>query len=161
MYNHFFISGEVLQASDELSQVFDKYTSIIIQGIVPVVKQTEPATNNLSLLDFEPVDVESASNLLKSPISPKPEPITTRKESQSDLDVLCDIFTSNNISGEMSDTEILQPISILKRDEKVDSSAQESANKLKALEELDALGQHLLRENLQSSTTRLGPQFKK
>ncbi|KAF5273890.1 hypothetical protein FQA39_LY01005 [Lamprigera yunnana] len=142
--------NEVLQASDELGQVFDKFAEIIVKGIIPQPKIESETSNNLALLDLSsPTDevvLEKNYSSLQNQIS---------NESQSDMDLLCDIFTSNIVSD-----NILTPISSIKVVTSGNNNGNiGSTNKTSALDELDALGEHLLRENLQ--TKRVGPQFNK
>lgn len=143
--------NEVLQASDELGQVFDKFTEIIIKGNIPQRESQLDASNNLSLLDLSsPIDedvLEKNNSAFQT---------QTSKESQSDMDLLCDIFTSNVVSH-----DILTPISSIKivTSEGNNNGNVGNLNKSSALDELDALGEHLLKENL--SSKRIGPQFNK
>lgn len=135
--------NEVLHASDELGQVFDKYTEIIVKGNIP---QPEIQSNNLSLLDLESSAGESTLDtnnvVFHSQIS---------NESQSDMDLLCDIFTSNIVSD--SD-DILKPISTVKIMSLEETNSAKSS-KTSALDDLDALGEHLLKENLPSQRSNI------
>lgn len=128
--------NEVLHASDDLGQVFDKFTEIIIKGNIP---QREVQSNNLSLLDLESSAGETALDtndvVFHSQIS---------NESQSDMDLLCDIFTSN-IASDSDD--ILKPISTVQIMSLEETNSAKSS-KTSALDDLDALGEHLLKENL-------------
>lgn len=69
------------------------------------------------------------------------------------IDVLSDIFTSNSISNEMN-TDILQPTTVAKDvrllANKTAKNEEKINNKLKAFEELDALSENLLKQNLSS-----------
>ncbi|KAK5644708.1 hypothetical protein RI129_006008 [Pyrocoelia pectoralis] len=135
--------NEVLHASDELGQVFDKYTEIIVKGNIP---QQEVQLSNLSLLDLESSAGESTLDtnnvVFRSQIS---------NESQSDMDLLCDIFTSNIVSD--SD-DILKPISTVKIMSLEETNSAKSS-KTSALDDLDALGEHLLKENLPSQRSNM------
>lgn len=136
--------NEVLHASDELGQVFDKFTEIIIKGNIP---QQEVQSSNLSLLDLADESALGSNNVtLQS---------QTSNESQSDMDLLCDIFTSNAVTDP---DDILKPISTLKTRSLEDPNHAKSS-KTSALDELDALGEHLLKENL--SSQRSSTQFNK
>ncbi|KAJ8979998.1 hypothetical protein NQ317_016661 [Molorchus minor] len=129
--------GDVLEASDEIASVFNKY-NIIIQG-----KTIPQVSNNLvlgSLLNFETIDPKLNVSSIQTVKNDK-------ENATSSVDVLCDIFTVSNIP----DVDVLQPVSVLKCDkESVCDVDKEKHSKLKALEELDVLGEHLLKENLQS-----------
>ncbi|XP_044261949.1 ADP-ribosylation factor-binding protein GGA3 [Tribolium madens] len=116
------ILGDVLQASDELSHVFSKYNKIIVQG-----NSVRDGGSN-ALLDFEGSDEAQCQN-------------TEPKE----IDVLCDIFNASNIPDS---ADILQPVSVLTCDK---SENGKEVNKFKALEELDILSEHLIKENLPSN----------
>ncbi|XP_031351124.1 ADP-ribosylation factor-binding protein GGA1 isoform X3 [Photinus pyralis] len=136
--------NEVLHASDELGQVFDKFTEIIIKGNIP---QQEVQSSNLSLLDLADESTSNSNNVaLQSQVS---------NESQSDMDLLCDIFTSNIVTDQ---DDILKPISTLKNTS-LEETIHAKSSKTSALDELDALGEHLLKENL--SSQRSSTQFNK
>lgn len=83
-----------------MGQVFDKFTEIIIRGKVSG-KTTSNDSENLSLLDLGSPDVTStdlnSAATLNNDMS---------KETQSDMDLLCDIFTNNVVAD-----EILKPVS--------------------------------------------------
>jgi len=97
----------VLAASDELNQVFDKYTSIIVFGQSPKSPATESSkttcNNGPSLLDLSsPADVPF-ENILQS---------TTSTDHRSDIDVLGDIFSVLE-KPVKSDTSLLMPNAIM------------------------------------------------
>ncbi|KRT86702.1 hypothetical protein AMK59_2175, partial [Oryctes borbonicus] len=145
------ILRDVLNASDELGKVFEKYKEVIVNGRRH--RHVEKEENNLSLLDF-------GSSKPGTPTLDKAKVVTCdNKKNGSEFDALCDIFTTPNAGESLLETEnaILKPVSLIKID-KIESPKQNG--KLKALEELDALGENLLRENLQS-ITRQGPKFQK
>lgn len=110
--------GEVLAAKDELGRVSDKYTSVIVLGRVSRVDTV--GNNAPSLLDLSsPADVlVPCSNL-----NTKSGDVGSTR-GKSDMEMLGDIFSSigntleasssNHETGLlMSDTNIMQPISIL------------------------------------------------
>jgi ADP-ribosylation factor-binding protein GGA len=88
------ILGDVLQASDELTQVFSKFNKIIIQKTDTSDDHSNP------LLDFD-----SSVN----PSNDGAKCQSTETKDKSEIDVLCDIFNTSNIP----DSDILQPVSIL------------------------------------------------
>ncbi|KAJ8920074.1 hypothetical protein NQ315_011728 [Exocentrus adspersus] len=134
--------GDVLETSDELSAAFNKYNIIILQG-----KSYSIRSGHGALLNFDGVDDKGGD------VACKASNTETRKSS---IDVLCDIFTASNIPDA---GDVLQPVSVLKNGKtSVCDDDKEKQNKFKALEELDVLSEHLLKENLQA--TKL-PSFNK
>ncbi|XP_043793445.1 ADP-ribosylation factor-binding protein GGA3 isoform X2 [Apis laboriosa] len=147
--------GDVLAASDELEQVFEKYTTIIVHG-----KCIKPKTDsNISpyLLDLsspmETIPVKSDD------VNASYNAMTTNH--QSDMEVLGDIFNSlgksensdissvSNANFLMTDS-IMQPLNILpknKKDELINTSEKKIDSKAKALEELNELDS-LLKQSL-------------
>ncbi|XP_063921766.1 ADP-ribosylation factor-binding protein GGA3-like [Zophobas morio] len=123
--------GDVLQTSDELSQVFSKFNKIIIKGISVLDDGSNP------LLDFD--NSVNASN-----DGAKCQNTETK---ENEIDVLCDIFNNSNIPDS---ADILQPTSVLSCD-KSNGGQEPEVNRFKALEDLDALSEHLFKENLQST----------
>ncbi|XP_021941877.1 ADP-ribosylation factor-binding protein GGA1 isoform X2 [Zootermopsis nevadensis] len=177
--------NEVLSASDELGQVFDKYTAIIVQGKRPPLPNV--TSGSTSLLDLStpseeklpPVPAELLSNQLMDlgldPASKHSAPslsnIGTTRDKQSDLETLGDIFGSLAPSkspvpsaSSIGVTSILQPVTIQQNSCKSETSPiagePEKPSKLKALEDLDALGKSLLKQSLPTSC-KLGSQFAK
>ncbi|XP_046425720.1 ADP-ribosylation factor-binding protein GGA1 isoform X1 [Neodiprion fabricii] len=151
--------NEVLAANDELGQVFDKYIAVIVLGQQPG-KTKSNATNGSSLLDLSASNELDLSAPVTLPVNKANE--SDSKNSQTDLEMLGDIFssleattttaTTQNTPSLLSDASIMQPVSIsplvvkaqdCTNTEKVDS-------KSKALEDLDALGESLLKQNLTS-----------
>lgn len=143
-------SDEILQASDDLNQVFDKYKTVIVEG-----KPIENKATNHSLLDLDGIDLQTNTTNLS----------TTTSESK-EIDVLCDVFSSTGIEGQPSVAgDFLLPLVASKHEELVPPQheskvEQQTDSKLKALEELDLLSEHLLKENLHPSK-KLGQQFNK
>ncbi|KAG5894353.1 hypothetical protein JTB14_031914 [Gonioctena quinquepunctata] len=128
------ILGDVLGTNDELSTAFTKYNILVVQGKTLPTK----SSNVNPLLHFE-VDSQAIDHICKD------EPSQT---SGTSVDVLCDIFNAASIpdSG-----EVLQPITLSKCDDKNVRDEMGKNNKIKALEDLDVLGEHLRMENLQGS----------
>lgn len=143
------ILDEILQASDDLNQVFDKYKTVIVEG-----RPIENKATNHSLLDLDGIDLQVNTDLS-----------TTASESK-EVDVLCDVFSSTGIEEQPSAAgDFLLPLVASKHEESVTPQQetkieQQTDSKLKALEELDLLSEHLLKENLHSSK-KLGQQFNK
>lgn len=100
-------------------------------------------TTNDSLLDLEGIDLRVNDNT----------DLLTAAAENKEIDVLCDVFSAASIPEQLT-TDFLLPL--------VPESKTEKANsgKSKALEELDVLSEHLLKENLQSSK-KLDQQFNK
>jgi len=103
-----FISGDVLTASDELNQVFEKYTSVIVLGQSSKSSATESSkpifNNGSSLLDLSsPTESIPCENTTQS---------TTSTDLRSDMDMLGDIF--NVLEKPVkSDTNFLMPNAIM------------------------------------------------
>ncbi|KAG7204217.1 hypothetical protein KM043_002048 [Ampulex compressa] len=145
---------DVLAASDELGQVFVKYAAVIVLGDSVEASKTD-LNNDLSLLDLSP----STENMSDTDLCKTEK--TSSSNLQSDMEVLGDIFNSLGKSLEASpvskanvllpDSTIMQPISILptnKKDENVALLEEKVDSKTKALEELNELGENLLRQSL-------------
>lgn len=104
-----------MQASDELSLVVDKYTQIIINGRTPPKRNPKPPeSSNVSLLDFASPEAES-KGLLQS--IPSPANGADRKNSQTDIDVLCDIFATNETVADLPASDILMPMTVTKKEQ--------------------------------------------
>jgi len=107
-------SDDVLAASDELNQVFEKYTSIIVLGQFPkssAMEASKPIDNEPSLLDLssptEIIPCKSNLNMMQS----------TSTNHRSDMDMLGDIFSvlEKPVKSEanfLMPNAIMQPISI-------------------------------------------------
>lgn len=122
---------------------------MIIEG-----KVIEDKASNLSLLDLDGVGLKPQNNLSLS----LPE--------KKDVDVLCDVFSSANVSEQSGVvTDLLLPVLTSKSEEIAlpsfeNKMKKQASGKFNALEELDILSEHLLKENLQSSK-QLDQQFNK
>lgn len=112
---HSVISGDVLAASDELNQVFEKYTSIIILGQFPKSSGTEaskPMYNEPSLLDLSsPAEIISCKSSLSTTQN------ISSTDNRSDIDMLGDIFDTmekpvKSETNFLMPNAIMQPISI-------------------------------------------------
>ncbi|XP_069694970.1 ADP-ribosylation factor-binding protein GGA1 isoform X2 [Periplaneta americana] len=175
--------NEVLSASDELGQVFDKYTAIIVQGKRPQPQNSTTKSGSASLLDLStpseeklpPVPVELLGNQLAdlglelgTQVSTTSQPSGTMGDKQSNLEALGDIFGSiaspkppGPSPSAVGVNSILQPVSVQQSNSKGTSPSAvepEKPSKLKALEDLDALGKSLLKQSLPSSC-KVGSQF--
>lgn len=109
--NRNMFSEEVLQASDELSRVFDKYAAIIVKGIVPFRKISDED----SLLDLGSPNVTQSSLLLDNDNASSNIAVKTAPEMpQSDIDALCDIFSAPTLSPPLSllDSNVLKPTTL-------------------------------------------------
>lgn len=103
-----FTLADVLNASDELNQVFEKYTSVIVLGQSPKSYATEsskPSFNNgSSLLDLSsPTESVPCESTTQS---------TTSTNHRSDIDMLGDIFSVLE-KPIKSDTNFLMPNAIM------------------------------------------------
>ncbi|CAK9822893.1 ADP-ribosylation factor-binding protein GGA3 [Anthophora retusa] len=130
--------GDVLAASDELEQVFEKYTAVIVRENVPVESGGTNARYDTMVANH-----------------------------QSDMEVLGDIFNSfgksensestsvSNASLLMTDS-VMQPLNILpksKKDELINVSEKKIDSKARALEELNELGESLLKQSLSGTVS--------
>ncbi|KAL0112014.1 hypothetical protein PUN28_013323 [Cardiocondyla obscurior] len=145
--------GDVLTASDELNQVFEKYTSVIILGQFPKASVTDTSksiNNEPSLLDLSSPSetIPCKSNLSVT------QDIST--ENRSDMDVLGDIFNTlekpiKTETNFLMPNAIMQPISISpmnKKNDVTNTDEEKIDSKAKALEELNELGETLLKQSL-------------
>lgn len=116
----FLSSDEVLAANDELGQVFDKYIAVIVLG-QPPDKTKSSGNNGSSLLDLSASNDIDLSSSVTLPKENKKESESTPKNAQTDLEMLDDIFssleattatTNQNTNSLLSDTSIMQPVSI-------------------------------------------------
>jgi len=109
----YFVTEDVLAASDELNQVFEKYTSIIVLGQFPksATEASKPIDNEPSLLDLssptEIIPCKSNLNTMQS----------TSTNHCSDMDMFGDIFSvlEKPVKSEanfLMPNAIMQPISI-------------------------------------------------
>ncbi|XP_043255175.1 ADP-ribosylation factor-binding protein GGA3 [Colletes gigas] len=149
--------GDVLAASDELGQVFEKYTAIIVRG--ECVKPKTDSNTGPYLLDLssptENITVESSGTNTSYD--------ATTTNHQSDMEVLGDIFSSigksenleispvSNANLLIPDSMIMQPISVLptnKKGESINTPEKKIDSKTRALEELNELGESLLKQSL-------------
>ncbi|KAF7384621.1 hypothetical protein HZH68_014233 [Vespula germanica] len=148
------ILGDVLAANDALGEVFDKYTAVIILG----QKVTKTNINNdPSLLDLSsPIDAAISECTLNADTNKTNNTVATN--SQSDMEVLGDIFNSfgnsldfslttdkNNLFPELM---IMDPINIQQNGKKIDTPLKKMDSKARALEELNELGESLLKQSL-------------
>ncbi|XP_018330161.1 ADP-ribosylation factor-binding protein GGA1 isoform X2 [Agrilus planipennis] len=136
------ILSKVLQANDELGNVFDKYTEVIIKGNIQDSCKTLNS-DRVSLLDL---DFKTDNTLKESP-----EKVDKEKAS---LDLLGDIFTPDESANHLLKEDILKPSSVSKvnNTEGGDKSKEVSrlTNKSSALDDLGELGQYLIKEQLNS-----------
>lgn len=124
---HFTTLDDVLAASDELNQVFEKYTSVIVLGQSPkssTIKASKPIYTEPSLLDLssptETIPCKSNLNTMQS---------TSSTDHRSDMDVLGDIFSvlEKPVKSEASflmPNAIMQPISISPMNKKSENKSR-------------------------------------
>ncbi|XP_032670611.1 ADP-ribosylation factor-binding protein GGA3 [Odontomachus brunneus] len=151
--------GDVLAASDELSQVFEKYTSVIVLGQSTKEPSKANALNNgPSLLDLSsPTENVPCESTLSTPSA-------TSTDHRSDMDVLGDIFSvlEKSVKSDanlLMPNNIMQPISISpvnKKNEVTNTEGEKIDSKAKALEELNELGETLLKQSLSSARSSQG-----
>ncbi|XP_063238289.1 ADP-ribosylation factor-binding protein GGA1 isoform X2 [Bacillus rossius redtenbacheri] len=183
--------GEVLNASDELTQVFEKYTDVMVKGKTLQGPSSLPGRASPSLLDLSTPSEEK--------LPPVPEALLTSQMAhlglestasqpagkvgvssaqspgrQSNFDALGDIFnsiapipTAATASVDLVRAQpILQPIPLQQQgtakgaNSTLPQESLEKTSKLKALEDLDALGESLLKQSLPASC-KTGVQFTK
>lgn len=160
--------NEVLSASDELGQVFDKYIAVIIRGEIP---QPPPAVRNDSLLDLSSPSEETLPPVSSSLLGLRTDPqllknSTASVKGKSDIEVLGDIFGALPVPGATAavpSASILQPMTVQQSHDFKQTSVpeiQDKPSKQKALEELDVLSETLLKQNLPSAC-KIGSQFSK
>ncbi|XP_025267283.1 ADP-ribosylation factor-binding protein GGA1 [Camponotus floridanus] len=150
--------GDVLTASDELNQVFEKYTSVIVLGQSSKSSATESSkpifNNGSSLLDLSsPTENIPCENTTQS---------TTSTDHRSDMDMLGDIFNVlekpvKSDTNFLMPNAIMQPISISpmnKKNEVTNTGEEKIDSKAKALEELNELGEALLKQSLSGTIAR-------
>ncbi|XP_076283892.1 ADP-ribosylation factor-binding protein Gga isoform X2 [Lasioglossum baleicum] len=156
--------GDVLAASDELGQVFEKYSAVIDRG-----ESLSPKTDSdvsSYLLDLSsPLE----NNSIESSETHKAYDAATTNQ-RSDMEVLGDIFNSLGRSENpeipsvstanllIPNSMIMQPISVqltTKKGDTVDTPEEKLDSKSRALEELNELGETLLKQSLSSSISNI------
>lgn len=182
---HYF-SDEVISASDELDQVFNKYTTVIL--LKKSVYTLPTSSTTTSLLDLStpsqeklpPVPMDLLENQLSNlgfgpSTSNAPQASSAGTHSptvspvgQSNYDVLGDIFSSMEpiqVAPAPVDRSILLPVNVqsetnarIASNEHVE--VHEKNSKLKALDDLDSMGESLLLQSLTTSC-KLGSHFAK
>ncbi|XP_051161498.1 ADP-ribosylation factor-binding protein GGA3 [Leptopilina boulardi] len=151
---------EVLAANDELDQVFDKYaTTLVLNRSTTETSSNTNITNNSSLLDLSaPNEIISTNNN-----STNNENECNNLPPQTDMDILGDIFNSlGTNSSSLPETPPLlpalsmQPINIAASNKTVESVTikPKGDSKTKALDDLNELGESLLKESLSSVTIK-------
>ncbi|XP_033226189.1 ADP-ribosylation factor-binding protein GGA1 [Belonocnema kinseyi] len=156
---------EVLTANDELDQVFDKYTTTLVLNRPRTETSNAITTNSPSLLDLSaPNEAISSNNNLT--ISESECNNRTAISPPTDMEILGDIFNSlGTNSGSLlvpdtppllPDMSIMQPFSIAASNKTAESVILSTKvdSKTKALDDLNELGESLLKESLSSSTIR-------
>ncbi|GLH03812.1 ADP-ribosylation factor-binding protein GGA1 [Gryllus bimaculatus] len=154
--------NEVLSASDELGQVFDKYAAVIIRGEVP-----QPENKNASLLDLSTPSEETVPAISSTLLGAKSDTKQTTSPSvgglKSDIEVLGDIFGALSVPETSAPvTNILQPVALQQQNSKQSTilDTPDKPSKQRALEDLDVLSETLLKQNL-PTTCKMGSQFSK
>lgn len=166
---------EVLSANDELAEVFDKYTAVIVQSVVASShlksNSDKSSTDGQTLLDLSTPSEENlppVSSVLSKQMSdleidlsntPSTQSKTSSKEPVSDITELGDIFSSiSHVSN-----PVLQPSSVLASPlrllPKSAVGKEEKQNVSRGLEDLDVLGETLLKESLSTSQNKVASQF--
>lgn len=149
---------EVLAANDELDQVFDKYATTLVLNRPTTENSNANNTNNSSLLDLSaPNEIISSNN------NSTTNETDSNLPAQTDMDILGDIFNSlgTNSSAVPETPPLLpslpiQPINIAATNKAVESVTVKSKgdSKTKALDDLNELGESLLKESLSSVTIK-------
>ncbi|KOC63338.1 ADP-ribosylation factor-binding protein GGA1 [Habropoda laboriosa] len=153
--------GDVLAASDELEQVFEKYTTVIVRG---------ERVNAKTDFDISPYLLDLSTPIENVPLESggiNASYDTVVANHQSDMEVLGDIFNSfgkpensevtsiSNASLLMTDS-VMQPLNVLpksKKDELINVSEKKIDSKARALEELNELGESLLKQSLSGTVS--------
>ncbi|CAK9809185.1 ADP-ribosylation factor-binding protein GGA1 [Anthophora plagiata] len=153
--------GDVLAASDELEQVFEKYTAVIVRG---------ECVNSKTDIDISPYLLDLSTPIENVPVESggtNARYDTMVVNHQSDMEVLGDIFNSfgksensestsiSNASLLMTDS-VMQPLNVLpksKKDELINVSEKKIDSKARALEELNELGESLLKQSLSGTVS--------
>ncbi|XP_076166330.1 ADP-ribosylation factor-binding protein Gga isoform X2 [Ptiloglossa arizonensis] len=156
--------GDVLAASDELGQVFEKYTAVIVRG--ECVKPKTDSNTSSYLLDLS----SPTENIPLESNSTNTSYDATTTNHQSDMEVLGDIFSSlgksesleissvSNTNLLIPDSMIMQPISVLptsKKGESINTPEKKIDSKARALEELNELGESLLKQSLSGTISSM------
>lgn len=165
---------EVLSANDELAEVFDKYTAVIIQGMVPsshLKSNTDQSSaDGQTLLDLSTPSEESlppVTSVLSKQMSNLGIDLSdttythnaSGKEQISDIAELGEIFSSiSHISNPVLQPSTVQasPLRLLP---KAALGNEQKQNVSKGFEELDVLGETLLKESLSTSQNKVTSQF--
>jgi ADP-ribosylation factor-binding protein GGA len=168
--------GKILQASDDISRVIERYKMVIVQGKPDILRTVRPSSLSEQLLDLEVVGssppytvrdislldddllslVLGSSEPISEPIitseEPKPvkpaaaaEPVVEKEQQQPSVDdLLNDSPTMRLPAATLPVTNkpaIMSPVSSSKID-------HEKASRQRGLEELDLLGESLLKKHL-------------
>ncbi|XP_050310403.1 ADP-ribosylation factor-binding protein GGA3 [Anthonomus grandis grandis] len=128
----------VLKTMDEVTECLNKYSEVILK-----IKSNK--SNLASLLELDQQAVGSTSLIQMDSKNDPTSPNT------SSLDVLCDVFS--NLDDPTESSDILLPVQAISKSQN-DSRQEDKQQKMKALEDLDVLSEHLLKENLPSSNYR-------
>lgn len=153
--------GDVVAANDQLEQVFEKYARVIVRG--ECAKPSAASNLGPYLLDLsspmENLSVESGAVDAPSDAS-----ATTHR---SDMEVLGDIFDSlgksetlqisslSNANLLMADS-VMQPLNVSpsnRKDEATNACEKKLDSKARALEELNELGETLLKQSLSGAVS--------
>ncbi|XP_034831773.1 ADP-ribosylation factor-binding protein GGA1 [Maniola hyperantus] len=131
--------SDILHANDVLDEVFDKYNKFVAgKRYKPKETEREPhGSNSHSLLDF------AGANAHRSE-----EP---KNKSNNAMDELGDIFS--NDSSTNNTAELLKPVNLMSTDDA--ELLGEKEKKVEGWNELDSLGEKLLKESLPDSARRL------
>ncbi|XP_072378168.1 ADP-ribosylation factor-binding protein GGA1 isoform X2 [Diabrotica undecimpunctata] len=130
---------DILKTNDELSTTFDKYNILIVQQ----KHLPEKPDSAECLLQFD--STSSKGSLIDGKIK-----MAQNCDSEKSIDVLCDIFTASAIADS---ADVLQPITLGNCDTTILGETSKEKPKPSGFDDLDVLGDHLLRENLQSLRT--------
>ncbi|XP_026272500.1 ADP-ribosylation factor-binding protein GGA2 isoform X1 [Frankliniella occidentalis] len=170
--------GEVLETIDELKHVFSKYMQVVVQG-QPIPKSTSSTT---TAVKAPHIGVAGSSLLdLMTPSGDNSTAAVTEQlaelgmtQTRKDLDGVGDLlaFTTEDPSSSSfipSNVPVLQPLPLNSPATSMSThvtspsdqkSSEEKPGALKALEDLDVLGETLLKQSLPSAV-RTGSHFNK
>ncbi|XP_066253218.1 ADP-ribosylation factor-binding protein GGA1 isoform X2 [Euwallacea similis] len=159
------ILESLLKTMDEVSECLNKYSEIVLNSKLDYSK-----SNLASLLELDQQSVNVGSTSLIHMDQFRESKSSTddcscsyngssqisqvSSTSKSPVDVLCDVFSGLG-SDTSQDSDILKPVAVSNNSEnKTKDREKEKDKKFKALEDLDVLSEHLLKENLSLSNYR-------
>ncbi|XP_026761773.1 ADP-ribosylation factor-binding protein GGA3 [Galleria mellonella] len=136
--------NDVLHANDVLDEVFEKYNQFVAEKkekSVPAVEAT-PESNSQSLLDF------AGASIYKSESGDMPKKDIAKTNV---IDELGDIFSTESSSSNIA--EPLKPVNLISNDDA--DLLSEKPSKTEGWNELDSIGEQLMKQSLPNNVKRL------